>query len=100
MTHLKNDEKPKKKTFRKSDQFASELIYFSSCVLKNRMPETSAYEGRADVRAILAILESIDKKRPISLKEGDRVPHPEPSQMIKKPPVDEPDTVHVTAPTH
>jgi len=46
------------KVFTPNDQFASELIYFSDCILNDRAPEPSGQEGLADVRAINAIYES------------------------------------------
>jgi predicted dehydrogenase len=100
LTFLKDDEAPKKKTFKKADQFAAELIYFSNCVAKNIQPEPSAYEARADVKIILAILESIDNNEPIRLRSSEyNVSHPQPRQMINKPGNEEPDLVNVTAPT-
>jgi TonB family protein len=46
--------KTRKQTFRKRDQFAPELEYFSSCILNNQAPEPSGTEGIADVRIIEA----------------------------------------------
>jgi predicted dehydrogenase len=48
-----------KKRFRKTDQFAAELIHFSDCVLKNREPAADGDEGLADVRIIEAMNKSI-----------------------------------------
>ena len=46
-----------RRTFKKRDQFAPELVYFPDCILKNREPEPSGREGSADVRIIQAILQ-------------------------------------------
>jgi glucose-fructose oxidoreductase len=54
--------KTKTKTFRKRDQFAAELIYFSDCILQDKEPEPSALEGLADVRVVRAIYESAQHK--------------------------------------
>src|ERR1700723_215132 len=49
-----------KKVFKKRDQFAPELVYFSDCILNNKQPEPSGQEGLADVRVIRALLESAE----------------------------------------
>lgn len=53
--------------YRKSDQFASELHYFTDCIKNNRDPEPSALEGFADVRIIEAILKSMRTGKSIRL---------------------------------
>ena len=50
--------KTRKRTFRKRDQFAPELIYFSDCITGNKDPEPSGTEGLADVRIIEALYRS------------------------------------------
>ena len=60
-------ERNKTKAFPKRDQFAAEIVYFSTCILKDREPEPSALEGLADVRIIEAIRESIQTKRAVEL---------------------------------
>ena len=49
------DGRTTKKIFKKRDQFAPELIYFSDCILHNKQPEPSGREGLADVRIIQAL---------------------------------------------
>jgi glucose-fructose oxidoreductase len=99
MTTYKDDEKLKTKVYKKADQFAAELTYFSDCILNHKTPEPSAHEGKADVKVIQAILKSLDFKQPIKLNESkERLRHPNPKQMIKRPPVSKPKTVHVTGP--
>ena len=56
------------KVFTPNDQFASELIYFSDCILNDRAPEPSGQEGLADVRAINAIYESSRTGRTVQVE--------------------------------
>ena len=73
------------RTFKKSDQFAPELLYFSDCILKNREPEPSGREGLADVRIIRAILQAADTNRAVSVTKTEIVARPGLSQAIAKP---------------
>jgi predicted dehydrogenase len=93
------DGKTTKEKFPKRDQFAPELVYFSSCILEDRRPEPSGEEGLADVRAILAMLESAKTGVPVVLRPAIDVPHPSPEQEITKPPVPQQPLVHASAPT-
>ena len=79
-----------KRTFKKRDQFAPELEYFSNCILNNREPEPSGREGLADVRIIQAILESADSNRPVAVKKTDISARPNPGQEIAKPALTKP----------
>jgi predicted dehydrogenase len=73
--HLTSGEKTRVKTFRKRDQFAAELDYFSRCIRKRRLPEPSGREGMADVQIIEALLRSALTGRPVSLEiEMDQPP--------------------------
>lgn len=96
--------KTERQRFKKSDQFAPELIYFAECIRKNRVPEASGYEGWADVRIMLAIEESLRGGKRISLGKAPQVlatkERPDLTQWIQKPPVqEEPKTVNVESPT-
>lgn len=93
------DGKTTKRSFPKRDQFAPELVYFSSCILEDRRPEPSGEEGLADVRAILAMLESAASRLPVAVRTSAEVEHPNPAQEMTKPPVIEPRLVHVSPPT-
>ncbi len=55
--------------FRKRDQFAAELIYFSDCILKGKEPEPSGLEGLADVRIVRAAYESARAGRVVRLPQ-------------------------------
>jgi predicted dehydrogenase len=79
-----------RKAFKKRDQFAPELVYFSDCILENKQPEPSGREGLADVRIIRALLESAETNRPVSLSQLAKRQRPDPSQEISKAPVARP----------
>ena len=66
--HLTLGDKTRIKTFRKRDQFAAELDYFSRCIRRSRIPEPSAREGLADVQIIEALLRSALTGRPVSVE--------------------------------
>jgi predicted dehydrogenase len=74
-----------RKTFKKRDQFAPELVYFSNCIRNNAEPEPSGQEGLADVRIIRALLESADKSHPVKLTQTDIEQRPDQDQEISKP---------------
>ena len=92
-------ERKRQKRFRKSDQFAPELLHFSDCVLRGRDPEPSGEEGLADVRVIAALERSIEKGRPVPLGEAPLdVQRPSLDQERRRPPVAKPQTVHARSP--
>ena len=74
-----------RRTFKKRDQFAPELIYFSDCILKNREPEPGGKEGLADVRIIQAVLQSADTNRPVAVRQTDITARPTLGQEIARP---------------
>lgn len=97
------DSKAKKREFRKKDQFAPELIYFSKCILNDVDPEPSGLEGLADVRVIEAVLRSLDERRAIRVNES-RPPQkskwPTVRQKIERPAVNRPPkAIHAKAPS-
>jgi hypothetical protein len=59
-------------TFEDRDQVAPELIELSRCVLENREPEPSGYEGLLDVRVIEALQASARSKKPVRLSRAHR----------------------------
>jgi predicted dehydrogenase len=93
-------EKKRKWTSKPGDQFAAEIEYFSDCILKNKNPEPSSYEGTADVKIIEALYESIRTKKSVRLR--NLVPHKMPMRqaVIKKPAHREPALVKVHAPSN
>ena len=82
--HLTVEGKTSKRSFKKRDQFAPELEYFSDCVLSNKTPEPDGYEGLIDIQIIQAILESAKTGRSISLEPIQKNRRPEPEQEIEK----------------
>nr|UXE45019.1 glucose--fructose oxidoreductase [uncultured bacterium] len=88
-----------KKTFRKRDQFAPELIYFSDCIIHNKQPEPSGHEGLADVRIIRALLESAEINRPVTVPQINIRQRPGTAQEISKKAVSaSPELVKAAAP--
>jgi predicted dehydrogenase len=81
------DGKEKTRVFKKHDQFAPELIYFSNCILKNKEPEPSGKEGLQDIRIIQALYRSAREGNPISLNAEVPRKRPSTAQRITRPPV-------------
>lgn len=84
--------------FKKADQFAAELAYFSKCVLANKHPQPDAVEGLRDVRVILACLRSIETGKSVRLDHAGHT-GPDEEQAVRYRPHAEPDLVDVTAPS-
>jgi glucose-fructose oxidoreductase len=74
-----------RKEFKKRDQFAAELVYFSGCVLSGRDPEPNGIEGWADVRVIEAAYTSAAERRPVRLVPFVSGPWPDLGQEIHRP---------------
>lgn len=96
---LKVGEKETQKKYAKRDQFAPELIYFSDCILKDRKPEPSGWEGLADVRAIEALYRSAKNGKPVAIKPVEKTTGPTIEQEIHRPPVRKPKEVKARAPS-
>jgi glucose-fructose oxidoreductase len=79
--------KTRTRTFKKRDQFAPELLYFSDCIKKNIEPEPSGREGLADVRIIQALRRSARSRRPVKLGNFKRAKRPTLRQEIRRPAV-------------
>lgn len=92
-------EKVTRKTFPKRDQFAAELIYFSDCILKNKDPEPSGYEGLADVQIVEAIYESIRTRRAVRVSPVPVKEQPNAHQEIRRPPHGKPAVIRAQAPS-
>lgn len=90
--------KTREKVFKKRDQFAAELEYFSRCVIEGTEPEPSGKEGLADVRIIEALLRSAQTGRPVTL---DIEPDEPPSlgQQYRFPATKKPPLVKTESPT-
>ena len=92
-------EKRQKKSFPKRDQFAAELAYFSDCILRDKEPEPSGWEGLADVRIVEALYESLRTRKVVALPEAITPKRPNLRQEIHRPAHGKPDTVHVQPPS-
>jgi predicted dehydrogenase len=97
--YLTRDEKTKKETYGKRDQFAPQLIHFSDCILENREPKPSADEAYADLRIVDAIARSAATGQIVHLEPRPHDYHPEPSQEMKKPPVGKQKVVNAPSPS-
>jgi predicted dehydrogenase len=99
MHHLTIDEDTKTKKFKRGDQFAPELRYFSECILEDREPEPSGEEGLCDVRVVEAILESARQDRSVPLPPYERRRRPSRDQADHVRPVKKPKTVNAPSPS-
>jgi len=91
--------KETKKSFKKEDQFAPELIYFTDCIREDRLVEPSGFEGLCDVRIIEAIFESARTGQKVILAEQEKFLRPNPDQKMKKPATREPEVFHAQEPS-
>ena len=63
-------------SFKATDQFGGQMMYFSGCILDDRDPEPDGEEGLADVRVLEAILEARRTGQPQHLPAvRARAPH-------------------------
>jgi predicted dehydrogenase len=90
--------KTEEHVFKKSDQFAPELLYFSRCILEDKEPEPSGQEGLADVRVIQAITQSASSGAPVKLEPFTRDARPGPEQIIVSPWSKPPEPINAPAP--
>ena len=97
--HLTIGEKKVTKTFPKRDQFAAELVYFSDCIINDKVPEPSGLEGMADVRIVEAIYESARTKRVVQLPEFRVEERPTIDQEIRRPAHGKPQMIHTKPPS-
>jgi len=79
----------------KRDQFAAELLYFSDCIIKDRVPEPSGEEGLQDVRIVEALYASARTGKAVRLPPFERSKRPSGRQRITRPGVRKPALVKV-----
>ncbi|WP_437677120.1 Gfo/Idh/MocA family protein [Sorangium sp. So ce131] len=91
--------KTEKKTFKKRDHFAPELVYFSRCILEDKEPEPSGLEGLADVRVMRTIQSAAASGRVEAIAPFEKEQRPDLGQSMKKPPVDAPEPVNAPSPS-
>jgi len=92
-------EKTSTRKFPKRDQFAAELVYFSECILMDKEPEPSGWEGLADVRIVRAIYESVRTGRMVELAGLPAKKKPTMRQEIHQPAHGKPKTVNAESPS-
>jgi glucose-fructose oxidoreductase len=92
------DGKKSQKAFKPADQFAPELIYFSDCIINDRVPEPSGNEGLADVRIINALYKSAEIGQPVKIEQVPKRRRPNEKMKIKRPAVKEPKLVSAKSP--
>src|SRR5579875_3331902 len=78
------DGKEQETTFEKTDQFGGEIDYFSRCVLENKEPEPSGYEGLADIRIVEALLQSMRSGQTVKLSPYSKQARPSEHQKMEK----------------
>lgn len=71
-----------RRRYRRHDQFASQILAFSRCVLEHREPEPSGFEGLADVRVLSALEQSVAAGCAIALEPFAAAIHPGPSREL------------------
>ena len=89
------DGKKTRRAAGKRDQFAAELLYFSDCILEDRVPEPSGEEGLQDVRIVEALYRSAQSGRPVRLPPFAERHWPSPTQRITRPGVRKPPLIKV-----
>jgi glucose-fructose oxidoreductase len=97
--HISRDGKKRTIKFKKRDQFAPELIYFSDCILQGHEPQPSGEEGLADVRVIRALYRSARTGRRVKLEPARSAREPTMRQEKTRPPVRKRPLVNATPPS-
>ena len=95
------NEKKQTLEFKKTDQFAPELIYFSDCVLTGRQPEPSGLEGWADVKIIQSLFQSMKSGHAVKIPTNlslSRKEKPNASLKMTRPKIRKPTLHDVKAP--
>ncbi len=87
--------KTTRKRIGKRDQFAPQLLYFSDCILKNRVPEPSGEEGLQDVRIVEALYRSAKTGKAVRIPPFERSKRPTGRQRITRPGIRKPSLVKV-----
>jgi predicted dehydrogenase len=88
-----------RRSFKKRDQIASEILYFSDCVLRDQQPEPSGAEGLADVRVIEALQRSAAAQRTVELAPVGKSERPNVGLDTFVAPHGMPELVHATSPS-
>jgi len=86
------------RSYPKRDQFAPELTYFAECILENREPEPSGWEGYADCRVIDAALRSARTGRSVALAPLVKRIRPTLRQVEYRPPARKKEEIRARSP--
>jgi predicted dehydrogenase len=89
------DGKTTRQRIGRRDQFAPELLYFSDCIEKDRIPEPSGEEGLQDVRIVEALYRSASAGKAIAIPPYRPAKRPSGRQRIERPAVRKPSLVKV-----
>jgi predicted dehydrogenase len=89
------NDKTTRKKIAKRDQFAPELLYFSDCILNDRVPEPSGEEGLQDVRIVQALYKSAKTGKAVRIPPFARDKRPTGRQLIARPGVRKPKLIKV-----
>jgi glucose-fructose oxidoreductase len=93
------NDKTEEKTFRRRDQVAPEILYFSDCILRDRVPEPSGQEGLADVRVIEGLQHALLQGKVVPLQPSEPKRRPGPRQQSKRSAHAEPELIHAASPS-
>jgi glucose-fructose oxidoreductase len=96
--HLTRNGKTKTRRFPARDQFAPEILHFSTCILRDREPAPSGREGLLDVRALEAIERSARLRRRVKLRAVTERRRPRLDQEIHRPKARRPRLVKADSP--
>lgn len=89
------DGRATRKRIGKRDQFGPQLLYFSDCILRDRVPEPSGEEGLRDVRIVEALYRSARSGRAVRIPPSAPTKRPSGRQRISRPGVRKPKLVKV-----
>lgn len=92
---LEAGEKEEQKKTPKRDQFAPELLHFAECILGNREPRPSGYEGLNDLLVIEALQKSATTGKAVKIEPVIEGCKPDETLIKEKPGVDKPKLVKV-----
>jgi glucose-fructose oxidoreductase len=95
--HLRS--RTQRRSFKKRDQIASEILYFSDCIIRDHKPEPSGAEGLADIRVIEALQRSAAAHRAIELAPVGKNERPNAALETFVAPHGMPELVHASAPS-
>lgn len=79
--HLRRGTEVEVTNFPVVDHFAGQIAYFSDCIAVGEQPEADGEEGLADMRALLAIEESIRTGASVAVQSPARGRHPDATLM-------------------